>query len=102
MKNTSGNNVINRYNFGKKLNERKLIIKTMKIIRYDKHDKENKNGNSYAITNLNKICHEVKKHKYVANQTKAVQSSCRNVKIPNNLFRNYHKNQSSVPWVLWF
>ena len=39
----------------------------MKIIRYERHDKGNKNDNSYAIANLNKICHEVKKHKYVAN-----------------------------------
>ena len=39
----------------------------MKIIRYERHDKGNKNDNSYAITNLNEICHEVKKHKYVAN-----------------------------------
>ena len=41
----------------------------MKIIRYKKHDKGNKNDNSYAITNLNKICHEVQKHKYVAKKT---------------------------------
>ena len=39
----------------------------MKIIRIERHDKGNKNDSSYAITNLNKICHEVKKHKYVAN-----------------------------------
>ena len=39
----------------------------MKIIRYDRHDKGNKNGNSYSITNFNKICNEVKKHKDVAN-----------------------------------
>ena len=39
----------------------------MKIIRYERYDKGNKNDNSYAIANLNKICHEVKKHKYVAN-----------------------------------
>ena len=66
MKNASGNNV-NRYNFGKQLTERKLLMKTMKMIRIERHDKGNKNDSSYAITNLNKICHKVKKHKYVAN-----------------------------------
>ena len=39
----------------------------MKIIQIERHDKGNKNDSSYTITNLNKICHEVKKHKYVAN-----------------------------------
>ena len=39
----------------------------MKIIRYEKYDKGNKNDNSYVKTNLNKICHKVEKHKYVAN-----------------------------------
>ena len=31
----------------------------MKRIRYERDGKENKNGNSYAITNLNKISHKV-------------------------------------------
>ena len=39
----------------------------MKRIRYKKHDKRNKNDNSYAITNLNKISRKVEKHKYAAN-----------------------------------
>ena len=39
----------------------------MKRIQYERHDKGNKNDNSYAITNLNKISHKVKKHKYAAN-----------------------------------
>ena len=32
----------------------------MKIVRIERHDKGNKNDSSYAIINLNKICHEVK------------------------------------------
>ena len=39
--------------------KKKLLIKTMKIIPYERHDKGNKNDSNYAITNLSKICHEV-------------------------------------------
>ena len=46
----------------------------MKIIGIERHDKGNKNDGSYAITYLNKICHEVKKHKYVANPKVLKQS----------------------------
>ena len=31
----------------------------MKRIRYERHDKKNKNDKSYAITNLNKIYHKI-------------------------------------------
>ena len=31
----------------------------MKRIRYERQDKKNKNDNSYAITNLNKIYHKI-------------------------------------------
>ena len=65
QKKASRNNVINRYNTGKYLKETKLLIKTMKIIRYERHHKKNKTDNSYAITNLKgkkvkipKICSE--------------------------------------------
>ena len=34
----------------------------MKRIRYGRQDKGNKNDSSYAITNLNKVSHKVKKH----------------------------------------
>ena len=34
-------------------------MKTMEIIRYERYDKGNNNDNGYAITILNKICHEV-------------------------------------------
>ena len=39
----------------------------MKRMRYEGHDKGNKNDYSYAITSLNKISHKVKKHTYAAN-----------------------------------
>ena len=39
----------------------------MERIQYERHDQGNKNDNSYAITNLNKISHKGKKHKYTAN-----------------------------------
>ena len=48
-----------RCNIGKLMNKTKLLTKTMKIIEYERHVKGNKNGNSYEITNLNKICHEI-------------------------------------------
>ena len=78
----------------------------MKRIRYERPDKGNKNDNSYAITILNKISHKVKKHKYAANpksksENEAVQIQSQNIKIPNNMLKSYHQNQSSVPWVLW-
>ena len=59
IKMTSGNNDSNRHNIGKELNETKLLIKTMKRIRHERHDKENKNDNSYPITNLNKTYPEI-------------------------------------------
>ena len=40
----------------------------MKIIRYERHNKENKNDNIYSTTNLNKIYHKIEKHKYATNQ----------------------------------
>ena len=33
----------------------------------ERHGKGNKKDSSSAIIDLNKICHEVKKHKYVVN-----------------------------------
>ena len=33
-------------------------MKTMKGIRYERHDQGNKNDNSYGITNLNTIYHQ--------------------------------------------
>ena len=41
------------------MNETKLEIKVMKVIRYEIQDKRNKNGNSYAITNFNKVYREI-------------------------------------------
>ena len=41
------------------LHKTKALIKTMKRLWYERHDKGNKNNHSYEITDLNKIYHEI-------------------------------------------
>ena len=79
---------VNRYDDGKQLYNVKILMKTITRKWSDNHDKGNKSNNSHEMHNFNKIYHKMQVHtssKILSPKTNPSKSTCKNVKITNNI-----------------